>query len=279
MKALKLILVLGLLAGAALLGNSVLAVESGTNVVSVSSCEQVGSDVRISRNNGPKYMLTSSARNAGHGLRQYTLTCVSNTQYRVYWTTAITTTPGTPTVTTTVATQVTAATNCPTSGCTVPYATVALNEKAVAGFAYFTSMATSGQSSYLTSLSFTVTGSAVNPLNVGNNKLMAYVVRDNVIVGQGELQKYTNVNGVNPYFSGTISLLSNVLLTNNTQSKFTILVPVNDTDLTFSAYPNFRSLNSSLTRYQWTDIATGLGYMRSADPILTTPGGMYMRTW
>ncbi|HRH23844.1 MAG TPA: Ig-like domain-containing protein, partial [Candidatus Magasanikbacteria bacterium] len=50
-------------------------------------CEQVGGDIRISRNNGPKYVLTSSCRDAGHGKRQYKMSCVSSTKYQVEWTT------------------------------------------------------------------------------------------------------------------------------------------------------------------------------------------------
>jgi len=61
---------------------------SGINYITVSSCEQVGQDIRISRSNGRKYVLTSTTRNAGHGLRNYKLICMTNTQYKVEWTEA-----------------------------------------------------------------------------------------------------------------------------------------------------------------------------------------------
>lgn len=57
----------------------------GSNYVDVNSCTQVGKDIRISRD-GQKYTLTSSCRNAGHGYRDYKMTCVSNSQYKVEWT-------------------------------------------------------------------------------------------------------------------------------------------------------------------------------------------------
>lgn len=62
------------------------AAKSGINYVKVSSCEQAGKDIKISRNSGNKYTLTSSVRNAGHGLRDYKLSCVSGTKYKVEWT-------------------------------------------------------------------------------------------------------------------------------------------------------------------------------------------------
>lgn len=60
---------------------------AGSNVVSVQSCEQVGRDIRVkTASTGPTYLLTSTCRNAGHGLRNYTLACTSAKQYRVSWT-------------------------------------------------------------------------------------------------------------------------------------------------------------------------------------------------
>ena len=58
---------------------------SGTNFVNVTSCQQVGSHIKIRRGNGPEYTLLSTCRNAGHGLRQYALSCVSGTKYKVQW--------------------------------------------------------------------------------------------------------------------------------------------------------------------------------------------------
>lgn len=65
---------------------------SGTNYVNVVACEQVGADVKLTNFN-KTYILTSSCRNAGHGLRQYKLTCVDknnqpaavSTRYKVEW--------------------------------------------------------------------------------------------------------------------------------------------------------------------------------------------------
>lgn len=57
----------------------------GFNLVRVSSCEQVGDDIRISLNNGPKQTLTSSIRDAGYGLRSYDLVCLTPTRYLVQW--------------------------------------------------------------------------------------------------------------------------------------------------------------------------------------------------
>ncbi len=67
------------------------------NFITVSSCEQVGSDIRISRNNGPKHILTSSCRDAGHGKRLYKMTCISSKQYKVEWTTPTACTGGSTT--------------------------------------------------------------------------------------------------------------------------------------------------------------------------------------
>lgn len=72
------------LAGAAT--TQAVAVTTGSNMVSVYSCQQVGKDVKIRRTVGTaEYVLTSTCRNAGHGLRDYTLTCTSNKQYKVEW--------------------------------------------------------------------------------------------------------------------------------------------------------------------------------------------------
>ncbi len=58
-----------------------------TTLVPVTSCEQVGNDIRISINNGSKTILTSTCRDTGHGMRQYKLSCTSKTQYKVEWST------------------------------------------------------------------------------------------------------------------------------------------------------------------------------------------------
>lgn len=84
--------------------------KTGMNYVNVVSCEQVGNDIRISLSvNSAKYVLTSTTRNAGHGLRNYKLNCLSATRYRVEWTEvasiptpASTSTPNSPITTPTV---------------------------------------------------------------------------------------------------------------------------------------------------------------------------------
>jgi len=71
----------------ALSANSVLAAASGSNHVNVTSCESVKEGIKISRNNGSKYVLSDGCRDAGSGVRNYTMTCNSATQYKVSWTT------------------------------------------------------------------------------------------------------------------------------------------------------------------------------------------------
>lgn len=56
------------------------------NYVNVDSCTKVGNDIRIKRG-GKSSLLTSTCRDAGHGYRNYNLTCVSSKQYKVAWTT------------------------------------------------------------------------------------------------------------------------------------------------------------------------------------------------
>lgn len=77
--------------------SSVHAAVDSMNYVNVSSCEQVGNDIRVSLNNGAKYFLTSSCRDAGYGMRQYKLNCTSPTQYKVEWSTPSSCTNSTPT--------------------------------------------------------------------------------------------------------------------------------------------------------------------------------------
>ena len=56
-----------------------------SNYVNVSACTQVGSDIQVTRS-GKTYTLTSTCRDAGHGYRQYQMSCTSQTQYKVSWT-------------------------------------------------------------------------------------------------------------------------------------------------------------------------------------------------
>ncbi|MBI2436188.1 MAG: hypothetical protein HYV41_00350, partial [Candidatus Magasanikbacteria bacterium] len=58
----------------------------GSNTVPVDNCVQVSNVVSITRF-GSTYTLTNGIRDAGHGLRNYNLTCVSNTMYKVEWNT------------------------------------------------------------------------------------------------------------------------------------------------------------------------------------------------
>lgn len=84
--------------GGPLLVRAVTVNVNTSNDVSVVSCEQVGSDIRIRRSaSESSSVLTSACRDAGHGLRQYTVSCISNTKYRVSWTDCSTPTPQTPT--------------------------------------------------------------------------------------------------------------------------------------------------------------------------------------
>lgn len=62
------------------------SVQPGSNKVSVYSCVQVGNDIKIRRSsNETEYTLTSTCRDAGHGKRQYTMSCTSNKEYKVSW--------------------------------------------------------------------------------------------------------------------------------------------------------------------------------------------------
>lgn len=60
---------------------------TGSNLVSVTNCNQVSNGVSITRF-GKTYTLPNGIREAGHGLRNYALTCVGNKQYKVQWTDA-----------------------------------------------------------------------------------------------------------------------------------------------------------------------------------------------
>ncbi len=73
-----------LIVGGLLLGATAQAA-SGSNNVDVTSCEQTSTGIRVRKSNGEPYILTNGCRNAGYGLRNYTMTCLSNTQYQVDW--------------------------------------------------------------------------------------------------------------------------------------------------------------------------------------------------
>lgn len=83
--------------GGPLLVRAVTVNVNTSNDVSVASCEQVGSDIRIRRSSGEQSsILTSACRDAGYGLRQYAVSCISSTKYRVSWTDCSTPTPQPP---------------------------------------------------------------------------------------------------------------------------------------------------------------------------------------
>lgn len=60
--------------------------EVGWNPVDVKKCVQVGKDISIIRiADGVSDTLTTACRDAGNGLKYYTMACLSDTQYRVDW--------------------------------------------------------------------------------------------------------------------------------------------------------------------------------------------------
>lgn len=60
--------------------------ETGGNFVDVASCKQIGKDIEIKRvASDTPYKLLSSCRDAGYGLREYTMSCGSSTRYYVSW--------------------------------------------------------------------------------------------------------------------------------------------------------------------------------------------------
>lgn len=62
------------------------SLETGGNYVDVVSCKQIGKDIEIKRSsNDSATTLTSSCRDAGYGLREYSMTCSSATRYYVSW--------------------------------------------------------------------------------------------------------------------------------------------------------------------------------------------------
>lgn len=80
----KIFLVSAALAGIFAVAYTAVAA-SNSNLVNVTSCTQVGSDIKITRS-GKTYNLTSTCRDAGYGYRNYKMTCTSKTQYKVEWT-------------------------------------------------------------------------------------------------------------------------------------------------------------------------------------------------
>ncbi len=86
MKKISRIAVIGLIVGLGMGVVPYVHAADTVNYVNVTSCEEIVGGIRISRNNGPKYILTSECRDAGHGMRNYTMSCVSRTQYKVSWT-------------------------------------------------------------------------------------------------------------------------------------------------------------------------------------------------
>lgn len=59
---------------------------SGSNMVNVDSCVQHIHGVMVGKFGKTPYFLSNGIHDAGYGLRDYILTCTSNTQYKVEWT-------------------------------------------------------------------------------------------------------------------------------------------------------------------------------------------------
>lgn len=56
------------------------------NTVKVYNCTQVGNDIQVSlKQNSPTMTLKAGCSNAGHGLRDYSFSCVSSKVYQVEW--------------------------------------------------------------------------------------------------------------------------------------------------------------------------------------------------
>lgn len=62
----------------------VVTAASGSTVVNVKKCVQVGKDIKVT-NGASTYTLISSCRDAGYGPRDYKMTCISATKYQVNW--------------------------------------------------------------------------------------------------------------------------------------------------------------------------------------------------
>ena len=74
-----------LVVGGILAGSAALAA-TGSSYVTVSSCTNVSGGIRIVRSGSSPYMLANGCRDAGHGLRNYYLTCTASNRYFVSWT-------------------------------------------------------------------------------------------------------------------------------------------------------------------------------------------------
>ncbi|MFA6427102.1 MAG: hypothetical protein WCW16_01495 [Candidatus Magasanikbacteria bacterium] len=59
---------------------------ANSNNVNVDSCRNVEDGIMVRRfGNANEYVLKNGVRDAGHGLREYRLSCVTSTQYKVKW--------------------------------------------------------------------------------------------------------------------------------------------------------------------------------------------------
>lgn len=77
--ALGLVLSIGLLHAA-----SSVRAAGGSNIISATQCTPQQNGVLLKKY-GKTYLLKNGCRNAGHGMRDYTLTCVGSTKYKVQW--------------------------------------------------------------------------------------------------------------------------------------------------------------------------------------------------
>lgn len=82
----KSIAFLAVIAAAGFIWAGSASAAANVNYVTVTSCKQLDSGIRVSRNGGAKYTLANGCRDAGHGPRNYSMSCVSNKKYRVSWT-------------------------------------------------------------------------------------------------------------------------------------------------------------------------------------------------
>jgi len=58
----------------------------GSNISKVVSCQQLNDGIFITRSlSTPGYKLPNGCRNAGHSMREYTMTCMSSTTYKTSW--------------------------------------------------------------------------------------------------------------------------------------------------------------------------------------------------
>lgn len=82
-------LTLAIVAGGAIstvfAGGSIVPENSGSNIVEVDSCVQHNGGITVGKFGGEPYYLASGIRDAGHGLRYYTLFCLGDNKYKVDW--------------------------------------------------------------------------------------------------------------------------------------------------------------------------------------------------